>query len=85
MISCTGADSKMSLYKKLRNFLGYLLNLLVSVFSLIINGDRPKARIPAIRNPLLLESATSLARSIRTREVIALLLFVVHFAKLISS
>ncbi|XP_063954529.1 fatty-acid amide hydrolase 2-A-like [Lytechinus pictus] len=59
----------MSLYKKLRSILDYLLGLLVSIFSLIINGDRAKARIPAIRNPLLLESATSLARKIRTREV----------------
>ena len=37
--------------------------------SLIINGDRPPAKIPPVRNPLLLESATSIAQKIRSRQV----------------
>ncbi|XP_022094747.1 fatty-acid amide hydrolase 2-like [Acanthaster planci] len=37
--------------------------------SFIINGDRPPAKIPPVRNPLLLQSASSLARKIRLRQI----------------
>ncbi|XP_077977656.1 fatty-acid amide hydrolase 2-like [Glandiceps talaboti] len=49
--------------------LGTLLRAVVTVIAFLLNGWKPKTTVTPVRNPLLLESATSLAKMIRKREV----------------
>lgn len=49
--------------------LGKLAGFVVSIVTLLINGDRPPQKIPPVRNILLLESALSLAKGIRSRRL----------------
>ena len=53
----------------LQSLLNYFVNFVFGFMSLIINGDRPPARIPPVKNPIIFESASSLARKIRSRQV----------------
>ncbi len=53
----------------IQSLLNSFVNFVFGFMSLIINGDRPPARIPPVRNPIIFESASSLARKIRSRQV----------------
>ncbi|XP_071497862.1 fatty-acid amide hydrolase 2-like [Diadema antillarum] len=72
----------MSFLKKVQKFLEWVIGGLISVLSLMINGDRPRARIPAIRDSLLLESGVSLARKIRSREVTSTVVVEAYIARI---
>ncbi|XP_038059114.1 fatty-acid amide hydrolase 2-like [Patiria miniata] len=52
-----------------QSLLNSLVTFVFGFMSFIINGDRPLAKIPPVRNPLLLESASSLAKKIRSRKL----------------
>ncbi|XP_071801466.1 fatty-acid amide hydrolase 2-like isoform X2 [Asterias amurensis] len=53
----------------LKSLLNCFVNFVFGFMSLIINGDRPLARIPPVKNPIIFESASSLARKIRSRQL----------------
>jgi fatty acid amide hydrolase 2 len=57
-------------------FVGLLLTVFFSIVEIISDTiywfllrNKEKTKLPAIENPILLESATTLAKKIRTREV----------------
>ncbi|KAK6626656.1 hypothetical protein RUM44_009132 [Polyplax serrata] len=58
----------LSLWFFLRSILDGLIDF---VFNLVLYNDSKKKRIPKVKNSLVLESATSLARKIRRKEVTA--------------
>lgn len=65
--------------EKIKNktwFFGLLLTVFFDIIEIISNAifwfiyrNKEKSQLPAIENPILLESATTLARKIRTQKV----------------